>query len=137
MPLLKGKANVARNIATEIRAGKPAKQAEAIAFSVARGDYGQITEVRKSANGDKWMASVKRPSGASTIFEIPTERALDEGAVRSEVEKLMAADTRRDGKEGDAPSLEDCVAEMDSLIGAVREVKDKVDAMESRKDAAQ
>lgn len=99
----------------------------------ARGDYGQITEVRKSANGDKWMASVKRPSGASTIFEIPASRALDEGAVRTEVEKLMAADTRDDTKEG--PTLEDCVAEMDGLIGAVREVKNKVDAMEAKKDA--
>jgi hypothetical protein len=137
MPLLKGKSNIGRNIATEIRAGKPPKQAEAIAYSVARGDYGQITEVRKSANGDKWMASVKRSSGSSTIFEIPADRALDEGAVRTEVEKLMAADIRDDGKEGDGPKLEDCVAEMDALVGAVREVAQKVDAMEQRKDAAQ
>jgi len=38
MPLKKGKSDKARsaNIATEIRAGKPAKQAAAIAYSVQR-----------------------------------------------------------------------------------------------------
>ncbi len=38
MPLAKGKskATIAQNIATEIRAGKPPKQAEAIAYSEAR-----------------------------------------------------------------------------------------------------
>jgi hypothetical protein len=36
MPLLKGKKNIGRNIATEIRSGKKPKQAEAIALSVAR-----------------------------------------------------------------------------------------------------
>lgn len=38
MPLKKGKSDKARseNIATERRAGKPAKQAEAIAYSVQR-----------------------------------------------------------------------------------------------------
>jgi IMP cyclohydrolase len=53
----------------------------------------------------------------------------------SEVENLMAADTRDDGKEG--PALETAVAEMDALVGAVREVAQKVDAMEQRKDAPQ
>jgi len=40
VPLESGasRAAVSRNIATEIRAGKPPKQAEAIAFSKARGD---------------------------------------------------------------------------------------------------
>ena len=37
MPLLKGKANVGTNIKTEEAAGKPRKQAIAIALSVARG----------------------------------------------------------------------------------------------------
>ncbi len=36
MPLLKGKKNIGRNIAAEMRAGKPRKQAIAIAESVAR-----------------------------------------------------------------------------------------------------
>ena len=38
MPLAQGKSrkSIAENIATEIKAGKPAKQAEAIAYSVAR-----------------------------------------------------------------------------------------------------
>lgn len=37
MPLAKGssKKTMAKNIATEVRAGKPQKQAEAIAYSVA------------------------------------------------------------------------------------------------------
>lgn len=35
MPLLKGKKNVGRNIKTEIAAGKPRKQAIAIALNVA------------------------------------------------------------------------------------------------------
>jgi hypothetical protein len=136
VPLKSGasQATISHNIREMVEAGHPQKQAVAAAERKARGDYGQITEVRKSANGDKWMASVKRPSGSSTIFEISADRALDEGAVRTEVEKLMA--TREDGKEGDGPTVEDCVAEMDALVGAVREVAQKVDAMESRKDAA-
>lgn len=38
MPLKKGssKKTISKNIATEIRAGRPAKQAEAIAYSEAR-----------------------------------------------------------------------------------------------------
>lgn len=35
MPLLKGKKNIGKNIATEVNAGKPQKQAIAIAESVA------------------------------------------------------------------------------------------------------
>jgi hypothetical protein len=35
MPLLKGKKNIGKNIATEMHAGKPQKQAIAIAESVA------------------------------------------------------------------------------------------------------
>src|SRR6185312_13145293 len=40
MPLEKGNSRetISRNIATEVRAGKPPKQAAAIAFNVARGD---------------------------------------------------------------------------------------------------
>ena len=40
MPLEKGKSKAAlsRNIATEVKAGKPQKQAVAIAYSVQRGD---------------------------------------------------------------------------------------------------
>ena len=40
MPLEKGSSQetISKNIATEIRAGKPPKQAAAIAYSVARGD---------------------------------------------------------------------------------------------------
>ena len=40
MPLEKGKSQavISRNIATEVRAGKPVKQAAAIAYSKARGD---------------------------------------------------------------------------------------------------
>ena len=45
MPLLKGESEAARsaNIATEIKAGKPPKQAEAIAYNVARKDC-QVTD---------------------------------------------------------------------------------------------
>lgn len=35
MPLLKGKKNIGRNIETELAAGKPMKQAQAIALNVA------------------------------------------------------------------------------------------------------
>ncbi len=42
MPLLKGKANIGRNIETEEAAGKPRKQAEAIALHVAK-DFGTVT----------------------------------------------------------------------------------------------
>jgi hypothetical protein len=40
MPLEKGSSQetISRNIATEVRAGKPVKQAAAIAYSTARGD---------------------------------------------------------------------------------------------------
>lgn len=40
MPLLAGKSEktISQNIATEIKAGRPAKQAAAIAYSTARGD---------------------------------------------------------------------------------------------------
>ena len=51
MPLLKGKKNIGRNIKTEIAAGKPRKQAIAIALDVAR---------RGGANISKQVAAVKR-----------------------------------------------------------------------------
>lgn len=43
MPLVQGssRAAISKNIATEINAGKPPKQAEAIAFSVARQNGGR------------------------------------------------------------------------------------------------
>lgn len=36
MPLKKGKKNFSKNVATEVKAGKPQKQAVAIAYSVLR-----------------------------------------------------------------------------------------------------
>lgn len=47
MPLVKGgsRASISKNIATERRAGKPAKQAAAIAYSVARGDANKDCDI--------------------------------------------------------------------------------------------
>ena len=51
MPLLKGKKNIGRNIRTEIAAGKPRKQAVAIALDVAR---------RGGSDIPKQTAAIKR-----------------------------------------------------------------------------
>jgi len=244
MPLLSGssQATISKNIATERHAGKPEKQAVAIAYSEARGDVtswmnvrqsmynslqvgktymfdgrkgkvlekaessgqasavgltsggpmirvewkdtrsdaGQITGLKQTA--DKWLVQVKVPLGTK-VFEIPLSRALDEGAVRTEVEKLMATnkndaaqytakqnpDLAREGhshtwyiadKNGDYAgdamyktkaeaeaairkmesgskkdaTLDDCVAEMDAVVGEIAEVARRVDRM-GKKDA--
>ena len=49
MPLLKGKKNIGRNIKTEISAGKPQKQAIAIAMNVA----GQSKKKKPKKKGKK------------------------------------------------------------------------------------
>lgn len=48
MPLLSGKENIGRNIQTEEEAGKPRRQAIAIALSVARRSGAKIPEKPKS-----------------------------------------------------------------------------------------
>ena len=53
MPLRKGssKATIGRNIATEVRAGRPVKQAAAIAYSVAGKGRGKGTRQGSGAKG--------------------------------------------------------------------------------------
>ncbi len=53
MPLLKGKKNVGTNIKTEMAAGKPRKQAIAIALNVANYHANKGRKVTK-APGSKW-----------------------------------------------------------------------------------
>jgi len=156
-------------------------EAEDFAKKRGRGDTnGQITGLKKTAY--KWLAQVKAPLGTK-VFEIPLSRALDEGAVRTEVEKLMKSDAERkdtaqytakqnpdlareghshtwyiadkngdyagdamyktkaeaeaairkmeSGSKKDA-TLDDCVAEMDAVVGAIADVARKLDA---KKDA--
>jgi hypothetical protein len=136
VPLVSGSSqkSISKNIATERRAhpSMDPKQAAAIAYAKARGDMGQITEVKKTA--DKWLASVKSPLGIK-VFEIPLDRALDEGDVRTEVEKLMASNIDwRDDNDSKA-KIDVAVAEMDALVGAISEVGRKVDAMTKKNDA--
>lgn len=52
MPLLKGKKNIGRNIATEMAHGKPRKQAIAIAMSVAG-----MNKVHKSIHARRGLKS--------------------------------------------------------------------------------
>ncbi len=52
MPLLPGKTNIGKNIKTEVTAGKPQKQAVAIALNKARGVKKVPTVVKRS-----WMLS--------------------------------------------------------------------------------
>lgn len=49
MPLKKGysKKTVSKNIATEIKSGRPAKQAAAIAYSTARKSGGTLSKIGK------------------------------------------------------------------------------------------
>ena len=47
MPLLKGKKNIGKNIKTEMSAGKPQKQAVAIALSTARRAGKKIPKKKK------------------------------------------------------------------------------------------
>lgn len=56
MPLIKGssRAAISKNIATEINAGKPPKQAEAIAFSVAGKSRGPAKPAPKGRAKDGW-----------------------------------------------------------------------------------
>ena len=62
MPLLKGKENVGRNIETEENAGKPRKQAIAIALHTERAKDGMVTQPsggipagsRRTADDGSW-----------------------------------------------------------------------------------
>ncbi len=47
MPLYKGKKNVGRNIKTEMKAGKPRRQAIAIALNVARKGKKRVKKAKK------------------------------------------------------------------------------------------
>lgn len=87
MPLQKGSSReaISSNIATEINAGKPPKQAEAIAFSKARGD---------SSPGavDAMCDSVDKMRAACDGFKIPMptdpkERAEYEAAIKKRQER--------------------------------------------------
>lgn len=59
MPLESGssQATISKNIATEVRAGKPEKQAAAIAYSKARGD-GSNAEAHKGNKADAQMSDI-------------------------------------------------------------------------------
>ncbi len=82
MLLEKGKSEavISRNIATEIRAGKPAKQAEGIAYSVAGKDSGQNV----AALLKKW------DSFKGSLDESLEQKKRDEGEL-SEKEKAVAS----------------------------------------------
>ena len=54
MPLLGGKKNIGRNIETEITAGKPRKEAIAIALSVARKSGANIPKVARHQRQSKY-----------------------------------------------------------------------------------
>lgn len=57
MPLLKGKKNVGRNIKTEMAAGKPQKQAVAIALNVA--GESKMKKLKEGSKADKAMDKKK------------------------------------------------------------------------------
>lgn len=66
MPLIKStsKRAIGKNIATEIRAGKPAKQATAIAYSVKRD-----AAKKKSKAGGKVSKATRKSSEQGSAFE--------------------------------------------------------------------
>lgn len=53
MPLLKGKKNIGKNIATEISHGKPPEQAKAIALSVANVPKKKKSIIRRRVTNQK------------------------------------------------------------------------------------
>lgn len=59
MPLLPGKTNIGKNIKTEVAAGKPQKQAVAIALSTARKSGAKVASAPKASKPVRknWMMS--------------------------------------------------------------------------------
>lgn len=53
MPLLKGKKNFSKNVATEVKAGKPVKQAVAIAYSEAGEKESKKENKKEGKSGEK------------------------------------------------------------------------------------
>ena len=75
MPLASGKsqATISKNIATEVRAGKPVKQAAAIAYSKARGDADSLTELGNKIRQLDAKGLKKTPEEAKELARLKAE----------------------------------------------------------------
>lgn len=131
MPLKEGSSRetISENIATEIRAGKPPKQAQAIAFSKARGDSASSLVSALTAAGqdrDKFDRAMQQASGLSLadLQEACREYAHTSGSFGAKtkgeaIKTLEAAFIRRgrfERKVADsADPLRACAATLDSI----------------------
>ncbi len=71
MPLLKGKQNIGKNIKTEISAGRPRKQAIAIALNVAGSKIKSKSKVSKKINNKS--KKIMKKSGATYLDPSPVK----------------------------------------------------------------
>ena len=101
MPLETGssQATISKNIATEVRAGKPVKQAAAIAYSKARGDENASWHERLDSLVSACNTLVKRCDAAVQSHDLmrnDSEEDLWDKMERAEKEYHLARETGKD-----------------------------------------
>ena len=126
MPLEPGSSRevISRNIATEREAGKPEKQAVAIAFSKARGDAFNVFRPVRESNGVELLEGREAAKGKWQVYT-PNGLSKDFDDQRS-AEREYAAQVRRHAR-GDA---------VKAICDSIERLSKRMDALCARRDEA-
>ena len=152
MPLVEGKSReaVSQNIKTEMEAGKPQKQAVAIALNKARGDAAS-GELSKQEQGEADKNHAEREEQPAEIFLEPGARKYPvkvkrEGGWKYDRDLLLAAarEARMHGHEDLADKADEIrkkefessrADKLDCLADGVQRIAERMDALNKRADA--
>lgn len=129
MPLVSGSSReaISKNISTEVAAGKPQKQAEAIALSEARGDAFKASDLSAADKVTYEKLARKCLAGTATA---------DEKKEVSQIEKRYGIG-KKDTAEQPAQTDTSWHAKLDAVCTGVDSVTKRLDAVErSRKDVS-